>query len=197
MREHSLQKLQRLGLVLLSFCLYMAASSSHAASIRVGYAGEFYDVSLQAISFDTSAGAFVLESAAFEEQLWWGDEAMATYFSNAVGDRLGIVNYRMVDGIPPEQANLGAAFIYENRRGLSGTRNSFWSSGACYDPASADTDACRWALIQLGSQFLVSGTDAFAYAAVAVKVDEVPLPAAAWMFLSACAGLAWRVRRNQ
>ena len=169
----------------LSGCLFILSMilplRAHSGPMQVEYAGDLYDVTTQS----TRPFSFTTHSP---QLLWWNDMTMASYFANAVADAFGYPN---IDGyLGNDLGYLGPAFVTAYAWGINGRP---WEgvTASCFNPLSQVAEKC--------SDTRASGNryyDTFRSFAVATKVSNVPLPATAWLFLSALSGLGWlrRVR---
>lgn len=140
------------------------ATVSHAATFSVN--GTDWDIT-------TFPGSFENNEALLVSQVWYGNEALAQDFANAVGLSLGVLT---------ANSNLGPLFAFDD------------PSGPLLSAASV-----RVSTLIAGSFGVVetSVSAEYAIATVVPPVSTVPLPAGGLLLVSGLAGIAGLRRRKK
>ena len=122
------------------------------------------------ISFDETKYDAMGVPELFAMQPWWGSAELAQEFSDAVGNNLGFPN----DG------------------GLEGP----WFGYDTFDVEGNNSRvSIRFCSNQGGECFTVGGTNSFSTEGLYAFAAPVPIPAAAWLFMSGLIGLVWKGRQ--
>jgi hypothetical protein len=146
----------------LAFALCMVLASAAHAAVEVTVGDTDYSV-------DYFEGTYTGDVALLQEQVWWGDEALALDFATlSIESGLGYPN---LDGAGTPLFAFAASDLKVNWAGAVG-------------------------LLRLGTWSIVKH-DRLVYYAVATAIPSVvPLPAAVWLFGSALLGLAVMKRKK-